>query len=180
LVDAAEKTWPWIDLIGLCRKCAADFIDDLVVTQHNVGPFGFVESVALSIRASRMAWSARLVWVLTVPSDAPRSLEIGPLTIILVMSETMSLAAVKARFSELVDRVERQQDRVVVTRNGKPAAVLISADDLESLEETLAVMSARSVVAQLRESQKAVAAGEDGVDLAELRAGLDQRRASGK
>ena len=59
------------------------------------------------------------------------------LTRILVMSETMSLAAVKARFSELVDRVQRQQDRVVVTRNGKPAAVLISAEDLESLEETL-------------------------------------------
>jgi antitoxin YefM len=102
------------------------------------------------------------------------------MTIILVMSETMSLAAVKARFSELVDLVERQQDRVVVTRNGKPAAVLISADDLESLEETLAVMSDRSIAAQLRESQKALVAGEDGADLAELRAGLDQRRASGK
>jgi antitoxin YefM len=92
------------------------------------------------------------------------------------MSETMSLAAVKARFSELVDRVERQQDRVVVTRNGKPAAVLISADDLESLEETLAVMSDRSVAAQLRESRKAVAVGEPGVGLDELRASLEQRR----
>jgi antitoxin YefM len=102
------------------------------------------------------------------------------LTIILVMSETMSLAAVKARFSELVDRVQRQQDRVVVTRNGKPAAVLISADDLESLEETLAVMSDRSVAAQLRESQKAVAAGEPGVSLDELRASLEQRRKRGK
>ena len=88
----------------------------------------------------------------------------------------MSLAAVKARFSELVDRVERQQDRVVVTRNGKPAAVLISADDLESLEETLAVMSDRSVAAQIRESQKSIAAGEDGVGIDELRAGLAARR----
>jgi prevent-host-death family protein len=92
------------------------------------------------------------------------------------MSETMSLAAVKARFSELVDRVERQQDRVVVTRNGKPAAVLISAEDLESLEETLAVMSDRAVAAQIRESQNAVAAGESGVELDELRASLAQRR----
>jgi prevent-host-death family protein len=99
------------------------------------------------------------------------------MTIILVMSETMSLAAVKARFSELVDRVERQQDRIVVTRNGKPAAVLISADDLESLEETLEVMSARSVAAQIRESQKAIAAGEDGAGVEELRASLDARRA---
>jgi antitoxin YefM len=96
------------------------------------------------------------------------------------MSETMPLAAVKARFSELVDRVERQQDRVIVTRNGKPAAVLISADDLESLEETLAVMSDRSVATQLRDSQKAVAAGEPGVSLDELRASREQRRKRGK
>jgi antitoxin YefM len=93
------------------------------------------------------------------------------------MAETMSLAAVKARFSELVDRVQRQQDRVVVTRNGRPAAVLISADDLESLEETLAVMSDRSITAQIRESQKAVAADEGSTELEELRAGLKRRRA---
>jgi prevent-host-death family protein len=91
------------------------------------------------------------------------------------MPETLSLAAVKARFSELVDRVERQQDRVVVTRNGKPAAVLISADDLESLEETLAVMSDRSVAAQIRESQKAIDAGERGTSLDDLRADLENR-----
>ncbi len=94
-----------------------------------------------------------------------------------VMSDTMSLADVKARFSEVVDRVELQQDRVVVTRNGKPAAVLISPDDLESLEETLAVMTDRSMAAQVRESQKAVADGDPGTDLDQLRADLDQRRA---
>ena len=98
------------------------------------------------------------------------------MTIILVMPETLSLAAVKARFSELVDRVERQQDRVVVTRNGKPAAVLISADDLESLEETLAVMSDRSIAAQIRESQKAIDARQGGTSLDDLRADLDHRR----
>jgi antitoxin YefM len=102
------------------------------------------------------------------------------MTRILVMSETMSLAAVKARFSELVDRVERQQDRVIVTRNGKPAAVLISPEDLESLEETLAVMSDRSVASQIRETEKATAAGESGVKLDELRADLERRRARRK
>jgi antitoxin YefM len=95
---------------------------------------------------------------------------------IMVMSETMSLAAAKARFSELVDRVARQQDRVVVTRNGKPAAVLISPEDLDSLEETLTVMSDRSLAAQIRESEKAAAAGERGVELDELRAALMLRR----
>ena len=99
---------------------------------------------------------------------------------ILVMAETMSLADVKARFSEVVDRVERQQDRVVVTRNGKPAAVLISPDDLESLEETLAVMTDRSIAAQIRDSEKAAAAGEAGTDLGQLRAEFEKRRARAK
>jgi antitoxin YefM len=87
---------------------------------------------------------------------------------ILVMTETLSLAAVKARFSELVDRVARQQDRVVVTRNGEPAAVLVSPEDLESLEETLAVLSDPELVRQLRESDDAIRHGEDGVDLDDL------------
>lgn len=111
-----------------------------------------------------------------VPALFDRLARDRSVTIILVMSETLSLAAVKARFSELVDRVERQQDRVVVTRNGKPAAVLISADDLESLEETLAVMSDRSIAAQIRESQKAINAGEGGTSLDDLRADLENRR----
>lgn len=96
------------------------------------------------------------------------------------MSETLPLATVKARFSEIVDRVARQQDRVIVTRNGQPAVVLVSTDDLESLEETLAIMSDRSVSAQIRASEKATAAGEVGVGLDELRADLERRAATRK
>ncbi|HVS28573.1 MAG TPA: type II toxin-antitoxin system Phd/YefM family antitoxin [Solirubrobacteraceae bacterium] len=92
------------------------------------------------------------------------------------MPETLPLATVKARFSEIVDRVARQQDRVIVTRNGQPAAVLVSTDDLESLEETLAIMSDRSLMAQIRESEKATAAGDAGVELDELRASLERHR----
>jgi prevent-host-death family protein len=94
------------------------------------------------------------------------------------MPETLPLATVKARFSEIVDRVVRQQDRVIVTRNGQPAAVLVSTDDLESLEETLAIMSDRSLMAQIRASEKAAAAGEAGIELDELRADLERRRAT--
>jgi prevent-host-death family protein len=102
------------------------------------------------------------------------------MTIIVVMSETLPLASVKSRFSELVDRVQRQQDRVVVTRNGQPAAVLISADDLDSLEETLAVMTDHTLTQQIHASERAVAAAEPGTDLDVLRAGLQRRRAASR
>jgi antitoxin YefM len=93
----------------------------------------------------------------------------------LVMSDTLSLSSVKAHLSELVDRVEDQHDRVVVTRNGKPAAVLISHEDLESLEETLAIMSDSVVMAQIGESEQARIAEEPATTLAELRSMLQAR-----
>jgi prevent-host-death family protein len=94
----------------------------------------------------------------------------------MVMSETLPLSSVKSHLSELVDRVEDQHDRVVVTRNGKPAAVLISPDDLESLEETLAILSDPAAMHQIRESEQSIADGESGASLADLQAQLAHRR----
>lgn len=56
--------------------------------------------------------------------------------------------------------VERQHERVVITRNGTPAAVLISPDDLESLEQTLDVLSDRAAMRDLREAKEAVSGGD--------------------
>jgi antitoxin YefM len=92
------------------------------------------------------------------------------------MSDTMPLSSVKAHLSEIVDRVEGQHDRVVVTRNGTPAAVLVSPDDLESLEETLAIMSDPALMAQIGESERAIVAGDPGATLTELRAEYERRR----
>src|SRR5687768_3763824 len=82
------------------------------------------------------------------------------MTTMLVMSETLPLASVKARFSEMVDRVEHTHDRVIVTRNGRPAAVLISPDELASLEDTLELLSDPEAMRQLDESRQAYAAGD--------------------
>jgi antitoxin YefM len=73
---------------------------------------------------------------------------------------TEPLRTVKDRFSEYVDRVEHQHERVVVTRNGRPAAVLISPDDLAALEETIDVLADSEGLRELREAEAAVAAGD--------------------
>ena len=85
---------------------------------------------------------------------------VGSMTRILVMSETLPLSSVKAHLSELVDRVEGEHDRVVVTRNGRPAAVLISHEDLEGLEETLAALSDPDLMQQIHQSEAAVVEGD--------------------
>jgi prevent-host-death family protein len=79
------------------------------------------------------------------------------------MADTLSLAAVKDRFSEIVDRVNKQHDRVIVTRNGVPVVVVVSVEELESLEETLEILSDRDTVAALRESDQQIAEGLDEV-----------------
>jgi prevent-host-death family protein len=64
----------------------------------------------------------------------------------------MPLADVKNRLSEVVDRLEREHGRIVITKHGRPAAVVLSIDDLESLEETLDIMGNAPLMADIREA----------------------------
>jgi antitoxin YefM len=72
----------------------------------------------------------------------------------LQMSDTLPFSEVKAHLSELADRVERQHDRILVTRNGRPSFVLLSPDDLESLEETLDILKDDKLMESLRRSRR--------------------------
>jgi len=82
--------------------------------------------------------------------------------------ETLPLSDVRSTLSSIVERVEVTHERVTITRNGRPAAVLISPEDLEALEETLDVLSDPAAIEQLRQGEAAVAAG-DVLDEAGLR-----------
>lgn len=75
------------------------------------------------------------------------------------MSETLPFSEVKARLSALAERVQRQHDRIVVTRHGRPAFVLVNPDDLEALEETVEILRDEELLASLRRSRKEAAAG---------------------
>lgn len=72
---------------------------------------------------------------------------------------TMPFSEAKAHLSELADKVEREHDRIVVTRNGRPSFVLLSPDDLESLEETLEIFRDPDAADSLRRSREDAAAG---------------------
>lgn len=91
------------------------------------------------------------------------------------MSETRSLADVKAHLSELVAQVGTQHDRVTVTVHGRPTAVLVAVEDLQSLEETIAVLSDSEVLRVLVEADAELAAGLGESEEA-LRAAMSARR----
>jgi antitoxin YefM len=76
------------------------------------------------------------------------------------MSDTLPFSEVKAHLSEVADRVEREHERVLVTRNGRPSFVLVSPDDLAALEETVDILQDDDLMESLRTSRRQAAAGD--------------------
>jgi antitoxin YefM len=76
------------------------------------------------------------------------------------MSDTLPFSEVKAHLSEVADRVERQHDRILVTRNGRPSFVLLSPDDLAALEESLDILQDDELIESLRISRRQAADGD--------------------
>jgi antitoxin YefM len=69
------------------------------------------------------------------------------------------LGEARDRLSEFVAEVERTHERVTITRHGHPAAILISADDLASIEETLEILGTPGAAEAIREGQADAAEG---------------------
>ncbi|HEY2239753.1 MAG TPA: type II toxin-antitoxin system Phd/YefM family antitoxin [Streptosporangiaceae bacterium] len=76
------------------------------------------------------------------------------------MTETIPLADAKARLSAVLDDVRDTHDRFVITRNGRPEAVIISVADLETIEETLDLLSTPGAVEEIRSAEAEIARGE--------------------
>jgi len=70
------------------------------------------------------------------------------------------LGEVKSHLSELVGRVHDHHERVTVTVHGRPSAVLVAVEDLERLEETLAILRDASTMERLASSDAELARGE--------------------
>lgn len=91
--------------------------------------------------------------------------------------ETLPLSAVKARLSEIAEEVHRTHQRVQITKNGRSYVVLISAEDLASLEATVELLRDPEAMQRVRQAQTDIETGEftTGEQMAEL---MKQRSAS--
>src|SRR4051794_20983115 len=98
------------------------------------------------------------------------------MVILMTMTETRSLAEAKAHLSELVARAGNEHERITVTVHGRPVAVLLAVDDLESLEETIAVLSDAAMLTALADADAELDRGE-GESQDSLAAAMRARRA---
>ena len=64
--------------------------------------------------------------------------------------KTLPLSEVKMKLSSLVDQVNNTDDEIIITKNGRPAAVLVSNEELESLKETAIIRSDPDLMADIK------------------------------
>ena len=70
--------------------------------------------------------------------------------------KTMALSEVKIKLSELVDAVERRDEVVTITRNGKPIAIIVSKDEYEGWQETIEIMKDSKFMQEIRKGIKSI------------------------
>jgi prevent-host-death family protein len=84
------------------------------------------------------------------------------------MAKTLPLSEVKTRLPELVTGVEEREEEVVVTKNGRPAAVLVNVQEYARLKETLDVLSDPDLMRQIAESRAFYKAGKKGLSFEDV------------
>lgn len=75
------------------------------------------------------------------------------------MTRIVPFTQARAELTELIDEVEDKHEHVVIIRNGRPAAVVVSPDEWDAIEETLEILQDDETLAALRESEEDVKAG---------------------
>lgn len=90
--------------------------------------------------------------------------------------KTVALSEAKDKLSALVDEADSTHEIIQITKHGHPVAVLMSADDLESLHETLYWLSQPGIREDLAESSRDIAQGNTvGGDALRRRFGLSPK-----
>ena len=84
------------------------------------------------------------------------------------MPRTLPISHVKTHLPELLNGVEQREEEIVVTRKGKPTAVLVNFAEYERLKATLDVLSDPELMRQIRRSQRHFAAGGKGLTFEEV------------
>lgn len=84
------------------------------------------------------------------------------------MAKTLPISEVKTRLPELVSGVAEREEEIVVTRNGKPAAVLVNYAEYERLRETLDILSDPQIMTQIRRSKSFYSKGGAGASFDEV------------
>ena len=88
------------------------------------------------------------------------------------MRKTLPVTEVRERLTELVDEVNDKFEQIEITKNGKPRAVIMAADEFDSWKETLEILSDEQLMRDIKQAQKEYKDGK-AISLEELKRELD-------
>ena len=71
--------------------------------------------------------------------------------------KVLPLSEVKTKLSELVDVVERRDESITITRNGKPVAMIVSKDEYEGWHETSEILRDPEFLKEIRSGIRSLA-----------------------
>jgi prevent-host-death family protein len=84
------------------------------------------------------------------------------------MAKTLPISEAKMKLAELVASLDAGDEEVIITRNGRPVAILLATEAYEALQETLALLSNPQTIAQIHRAKAYFDAGEHGLSLDEV------------
>lgn len=73
--------------------------------------------------------------------------------------KTLSLSEAKMKLSALIESLQKTDEEIIITKNGKPAAVLVSPEEFESWRETITVQSDAELMDEIKEGLKELKKG---------------------
>jgi antitoxin YefM len=133
----------------------------------------------------RALWTSRSVVVRVHSGEASRAgpSRLEPITVYAIwytlahVTKTIPVREFRSNLAELLSDVADRRDHVVVTRNGRPAAVLVPIDEYQALEETAEILSDAATLEALQAGLDELAGGET-IDFSDLRRDLAEKRAA--
>jgi len=76
------------------------------------------------------------------------------------MLNTIKLKELRPELPEVIKSIDTKLDRFVVTKHGRPVAVMLSVDDYEGLLETLEILSDRAAVRRIKKGKEEISTGK--------------------
>ena len=83
------------------------------------------------------------------------------------MTRTITLKELRPKLPQIIQEIDSKMDRFIITKRGKPAALMMAVEDFESIMETLEIMSDRKLMKKIRRSQEEIKEGKV-IEMAEL------------
>ncbi len=76
------------------------------------------------------------------------------------MTKSITLKKLRPSLPRVVDEIDSKMDRFIITKRGKPVALMMAIDDYESLLETLSVLSDAKLMKRIKQAEKDVKGGK--------------------